>query len=61
MSMLNPIGARDAAINLVLKALESGSIKLGGPTAGTSTENAGEKDALYLASLIKTLKEKISE
>jgi hypothetical protein len=61
MALYDDIHARNHAVALVTKALESGSIKLGGPSSGTTEEKAGEHDAQYLASLIHTLTKRLSE
>lgn len=60
MPMYNEPAARDAAVNLVTKALESGAIKLGGPNSAASPAAAGGNDADYLLTLINKLKESLS-
>ncbi|WP_261938266.1 hypothetical protein [Pandoraea sp. NE5] len=55
----NEIDARANALALVKTALESKSITLGGPNSGATYADAGSHDAEYLATLIKTLADKL--
>ncbi|EON13141.1 hypothetical protein [Pandoraea sp. SD6-2] len=59
--MLNydQIDARSNALALVKIALESKSIPLGGFNSAATVADAGKQDAVYLATLIQTLADKL--
>ncbi|WP_157647164.1 hypothetical protein [Burkholderia ubonensis] len=59
MTPYNDHDARETAVRLVTTALQSGAIKPDALRTTSSQEEAGKLDAEYLASMIKTLADKL--